>query len=298
MSPTLHNTAFATLGLPHTYELKETLTVEELGDVIHTADFGGASVATPYKRNIIPLLQHVSRHAKIIGAVNTIFPIPGGGGYSGDNTDWRAIKTCLLRYLTPANAVTSSTTALVLGAGGMSRATLYALHHVGVINIYIYNRTRRNAEALAREFEGLDSLLNIHVLDHLAVPLPIYPPPTMIVSTIPATSATGTNSINTNQLIDIGLHSDHLSPAGGVAIELAYERPITSLLALAQEKRAAGVAWAGVEGIELLLEQGYEQCRIWTGRRAPKSQVRQKVLEAYHQSGSLRDLRARTVDLP
>ncbi|KAJ7928505.1 type I 3-dehydroquinase-domain-containing protein [Mycena leptocephala] len=255
MSPTLHNTAFATLGLPHTYELKETLTVEELGDVIHTADFGGASVATPYKRNIIPLLQHVSRHAKIIGAVNTIFPIPGGGGYSGDNTDWRAIKTCLLRYLTPANAVTSSTTALVLGAGGMSRATLYALHHVGVINIYIYNRTRRNAEALAREFEGLDPLLNIHVLDHLAVPLPIYPPPTMI-------------------------------------------RPITSLLALAQEKRAAGVAWAGVEGIELLLEQGYEQCRIWTGRRAPKSQVRQKVLEVYHQSGSLRDLRARTVDLP
>jgi pentafunctional AROM polypeptide len=291
MSPTLHNTAFGTLGLPHTYELKETLTVEELADVMRSADFGGASVTIPYKRDIIPMLQHVSRHAKIIGAVNTISPIPGGGGYSGDNTDWRAIKTCLLRYLTPANAVTSATTALVLGAGGTSRATLYALHHVGVINIYIYNRTRRKAEALAREFERLDPLLNIRVLDHLTVPLPIHPPPTMIVSAIPATSEVGADG---SQVIDIGLHADHLSPAGGVAIELAYERRITSLLALAQEKREAGIAWAGVEGIELLFEQGYEQCRIWTGRRAPKAQVRQKVLEVYHRSWG-RDLR--TMDL-
>ncbi|KAJ7647600.1 type I 3-dehydroquinase-domain-containing protein [Roridomyces roridus] len=141
MSPTLHNTAFATLGLPHAYELKETLTVEELSEVIASANFGGASVTIPYKRDIIPLLQHVSRHAKIIGAVNTISPIPGGAGYSGDNTDWRAIKTCLLRYLTPANAVTSTTTALVLGAGGTSRATLYALHQVGVINI-LYTTAR------------------------------------------------------------------------------------------------------------------------------------------------------------
>ncbi|KAJ6495676.1 type I 3-dehydroquinase-domain-containing protein [Mycena vitilis] len=282
MSPTLHNTAFATLGLPHTYELKETLTADELAGVIGSSDFGGASVTIPYKRDIIPFLQHVSRHAKIIGAVNTISPIPGGGGYSGDNTDWRAIKTCLLRYLTPANAVTSATTALVLGAGGTSRATLYALHHVGVINIYIYNRTRRKAEALAREFERLDPLLNIRVLDRLAVPLPIHPPPTMVISTIPATSAVGPDPGDENELIDIGLHSAHLSRAGGVAIELAYERRITSLLALAQEKRDAGIAWAGVEGIELLLEQGYEQCRIWTGRRAPKSQVRQKVLDIYN----------------
>ncbi|KAJ7287304.1 type I 3-dehydroquinase-domain-containing protein, partial [Mycena rebaudengoi] len=288
MSPTLQNTAFATLGLPHSYELKETLTVEELKDVLQSADFGGASVTIPYKRDIMPLLQHISRHAKVIGAVNTILPIPGGGGFSGDNTDWRAIKTCLLRSLTPANAVTSATTALVLGAGGTSRATVYALHRIGVINIYIYNRTRRKAEALAREFERLDPLLNVLVLDRLAVPLPIHPLPTMIVSTIPATSSAEGDA--SRELIDIGLHADHLSPAGGVAIELAYEQRITSLLALAQEKRDAGVAWAGVEGIELLLEQGYEQCRIWTGRRAPKKQVRQKVLEVYYE-GYGRDMR-------
>jgi len=39
--------------------------------------------------------------------------------------------------------------------------------------------------------------------------------------------------------------------------------------------------WVSVEGIELLLEQGYEQFKIWTGRRAPKKAIREKVLEVY-----------------
>ncbi|ESK93685.1 pentafunctional arom polypeptide [Moniliophthora roreri MCA 2997] len=282
MSPTIHNAAFATLGLPHTYELKETKTVEELREVLTSPSFGGASVTIPYKVDIIPLLTHISRHARIIGAVNTVTPHSGGRGFTGDNTDWRAIKTCLQRSLTPANVVTSTTTALVLGAGGTSRAALYALHQIGVINIYIYNRTRKRAELLANDFTQLDPLLRIHVLDKLDVPLPFSPMPTMIVSTIPAT-ASGTMTPSTEP-IDIGLRSEHLSSAGGVAIELAYERRMTRLLELAQQKRDQGISWAVVEGIELLLEQGYEQCRIWTSRRAPKSKVREKVLEVYAKS--------------
>ncbi len=117
--------------------------------------------------------------------------------------------------------------------------------------------------------------MNIKVLDRLDVPLPIHPLPTMIVSTIPATS------IRDAELIDVGLREEHLNDLGGVAIELAYERRITKLLALAQEKRDKGIAWAVVEGIELLLEQGYEQVKIWTGRRAPRTKVKQMVMEEY-----------------
>ncbi|THH18805.1 hypothetical protein EW146_g2242 [Bondarzewia mesenterica] len=212
MSPTLHNTAFSTLGLPHTYELKDTQNVDDLAEVLKSASFGGASVTIPHKRTIMPFLNHVSRHVRVIGAVNTIVPIPGG--LSGDNTDWRAIKTCLLRSLSPANAVTSSTTALVLGAGGMARATLYALHRIGVINIFIHNRTREKAQLLADEFNKLDPLLKISVLDSMSVPLPIQPPPTMILSTIPATAITdGTETLT--EEIDVGLCPEHLSPAGG-----------------------------------------------------------------------------------
>jgi pentafunctional AROM polypeptide len=111
----------------------------------------------------------------------------------------------------------------------------------------------------------------------------------MIISTIPATAMAPTYSSSTTspELIDVGLRLEHLSDAGGVAIELGYERRITKLLSLAQEKRDQGIAWAIVEGIELLLEQGYEQFRIWTGRRAPAKKVQEKVFEVYEQQRRL-----------
>lgn len=281
MSPSVHNAAFSALGLPYTYEVKATPSVEELKEVMACSSFGGASVTIPHARNILPLLQRLSQNARVIGAVNTITPISGSsGGLAGDNTDWRAIKICLLRSLTPAHAVTSSTTALILGAGGSARAALYALYQVGVINFMIYNRSRAQAESLAEDFRNLDPSLRIVILEKLSVPLHAHcPPPTIIVSSTPAMDRTS----GTPKPIDLGLNADHLSPAGGVALELAYDSRTTRLLTLAQERRADGYGWTSVEGIDLLLEQAYEQTRIWTGRRAPKLHVKKKVMEIYHE---------------
>jgi shikimate-5-dehydrogenase len=283
MSPIMQNTAFATLGLPHTYELRETQKVDEIVEVLRSPSFGGASVTIPFKIDIIPMLQHISRQARIIGAVNTIIPVPEG--LSGDNTDWRALKTCLLRSITPANGVTSTTTTLVLGAGGTTRATIYALYHIGVVNIVLFNRTKAKAQLLADEFNKLDPLLRIRVIDSLAVPLPIHPSPTMIISTVPGIPEgarvikNGDAASGAQQGIDLGLTLDHFSPAGGVAIEWAYDPPVTKLISLARQKKDHG--WITVEGIDLLLEQGYEQFQLWTGRRAPMAAVRRKVYESY-----------------
>ncbi|THU89355.1 aldolase [Dendrothele bispora CBS 962.96] len=331
MSPTIHNVAFQALGLPHTYESMEFLTIEELGAFLQEllqmsggtgtpggggGGFGGASVTIPFKEGIMKYLGHVTKHARVIGAVNVITAIPhpgpndqiGGYTLSGDNTDWRAIKTCLQQSLTPSNIITHETTALVLGAGGTARATLYALYQIGVVRIWLWNRTKSRADGLKEEFEKVDAgrMLRIRVVSHLDELLRDggeqeeeegsrggWFLPTMIVSTIPATSAGALSSstpIHTNlpsialsshALIDVGLKLDHLSDAGGVAIELGYERRITNLLKLAKEKRERGVWWAGVEGIDVLLEQAYEQFRIWTGRRAPRSKVRERVIREY-----------------
>jgi len=63
---------------------------------------------------------------------------------------------------------------------------------------------------------------------------------------------------------------------------MAYHRRVTKLLALAGVKKNRG--WVGVEGIELLLEQGYEQFRIFTGKWAPKTVVRKEVLAVYERN--------------
>jgi len=49
-------------------------------------------------------------------------------------------------------------------------------------------------------------------------------------------------------------------------------------------KTVAGGKWHSVMGIEVLLEQGYRQFELWTGRRCPRSVVSKTVLEAYQAS--------------
>ena len=45
--------------------------------------------------------------------------------------------------------------------------------------------------------------------------------------------------------------------------------------------RTLTTPWVAVEGIEVLLEQAFEQTRLWTGRRAPKKFVRESVMKEF-----------------
>jgi pentafunctional AROM polypeptide len=56
----------------------------------------------------------------------------------------------------------------------------------------------------------------------------------------------------------------------------------TPLLRLA--KTVAAGKWHSVMGTEVLLEQGYRQFELWTGRRCPRSLVSKTILAAYHGS--------------
>jgi len=45
--------------------------------------------------------------------------------------------------------------------------------------------------------------------------------------------------------------------------------------------RTLSAPWVAVEGIEVLLEQAFEQTRLWSGRRAPKKFVRESVMNEF-----------------
>lgn len=160
LSPAMHNAAYEAYGMPHNYRVQQAESINELLHIVQDPNFGGASITLPFKLEIIPLLHSISDHARAIGAVNTIVPIRSQGGdgmqtgLHGDNTDWIGIRTCTLRYLTPVNAITARTSALVIGAGGMARAAVYALQKLGVENIFLYGRSVNRAAELAQYFNG------------------------------------------------------------------------------------------------------------------------------------------------
>ncbi|KAJ7678186.1 Shikimate dehydrogenase [Mycena polygramma] len=271
MSPTLHNTGFEALGLPHSYGLQETAEVGlEVKATITSPDFGGASVTIPFKLDVIPLLDKLSPAAEVIGAVNTIIPVRTDGTNRilyGDNTDWLGIRRCVQSRVHSG----SIHAALVIGAGGTARAAIYALHSLGAKTIYLFNRTRSRAQTLA------DSSPHAHVeiLDNLNEWPNGTVPPNVIVSTVPANATTTSDTPDAVQLSSsLFLYRD--GPA--VVIDMAYKPAETPLLALAKE---AGDNWAPVRGLDVLLEQGYVQFELWTGRVCPKKAVAERVRAQY-----------------
>ncbi|KAJ1809565.1 3-dehydroquinate dehydratase (3-dehydroquinase), partial [Coemansia sp. RSA 2598] len=178
-SPAMHNAGFAAVGLPHSYGLKETAAVDDqIAATIQAVDFGGASVTIPHKQAIIPLLDSLTPAAQRIGAVNTVIPVESatGGQRSllGDNTDYLGIVDSLRQKRVDFDQEAAlpdfaSSSALVIGAGGTSRAALYALHTLGVRSVVIFNRTLARAEELVEEFAELfDSLAAVPQLEDAA----------------------------------------------------------------------------------------------------------------------------------
>lgn len=293
-------------------------------------NFGGAAITQPHKVDIVNRLDSLSRHAKFIRAANTVIPIrhnldglaPPSDVHivnnrnhagpvmhlHGENTDWIGIRACIRRGLSPINTIRPSTCGLVIGAGGMARAAIYAMIHLGVQNVFLYNRTCRAAQALADYYNGLDELrtsyqedddeaaehqqpvaeagaapkpreprYTIHVIPTLSSPWPTpHRAPTMIVCGVPAQTPDGETATNFT-LPPAWV----LSPSGGVVVELAYRPLVTPLVR--QIRAEAHRGWIIMHGLDMLPEQAFAQFELFTGRRAPRRLMRRQVLARYRE---------------
>jgi shikimate-5-dehydrogenase len=254
MSPVIHGAAFKYNSLPYTYEILQTQTVDELSDLISSPDFGGASVTMPHKLSIGKFCSSVSSHAQIIGAINTLIvsspnPETNKRSVRGDNTDWSGLVACLKSK--GGKVVENATTALVIGAGGASRAALYALYKLRIKHIFLVNRTRSVAEKIAAHYS---SVFQITVLSTLAE-LSEAQVPDVIIGTIPADKT----SIEYFPRSIFGKER-------GVCIDMAYKPRETPLLKAGAEFKG----WVTVTGVEVLLEQAFDQSQLWLGLPAPK----------------------------
>lgn len=152
-SPKLHGFWLAQYGLSGRYD-RLPVPPEEVGAFLEALPkepgFRGVNVTIPNKVVVLPYLAEIDPVARRIGAVNTIV-VREDGSLHGSNTDAFGFLASL-RADAPKMWRAANGPAVVLGAGGASRAIIVALLDAGTPELRLTNRSRDKAEALAAEF--------------------------------------------------------------------------------------------------------------------------------------------------
>ncbi len=233
-SPAMMNAAFGALELPHRYLLAD-VPAEDVGatvDQLREADAGGANVTVPHKAAVAALVDEVSELAHEADAVNTV--VRDGQRLIGHNTDVPATAEAISR-LCPDGV----SHALLLGAGGVSRAVRLALSQVGVDQVTVLRRSDGSIERLAETVVSADLLVN-------ATPV-------------------GTGA-------DESLVPARLLRPDLAVLDLVYRPNPTRLV------REARVIGAPAEaGATILLGQAWRSLELWLGRQAPIEVMREAL---------------------
>ncbi len=247
LSPVMHNLAFRELGLKAVYGAFP-VKPEDLSHAIRgvkALGISGLSVTIPHKVEVMKHLDEVDEKAKEIGAVNTI--INREGSLFGTNTDWIGV----LKAFEEVGISLSGKRVVILGVGGASLAIIYAMVRVCAKEIVVYNRTFERAKEVAERFsvlaypwEALSEAYGDILINATSVGLKSYdsPVPKEVVSRF------------------------------SVVMDSVYMPLETRLLAMAKEENKITI-----DGLKMLLYQGVEQFKLWTGLMPPVEKMREAI---------------------
>ncbi|MNX11106.1 Shikimate dehydrogenase [compost metagenome] len=252
LSPSLHNAALAATGVNGVYLALPT-PPERLADALSAMrawPIAGLNVTVPHKVAVMPLLEAITPEAERIGAVNTISR--EGDRLIGHNTDFKGFLAMLDGLPVPERAV-------ILGAGGSSRAVAYALVAAG---------TRAITFAVRRPGSSQD------VVATMASPAVRWEEAAFGSPELHAALSTADVLVNTTPVgmtphVDASpLDATELArlPHGAAVLDLIYTPSETRLMRLAQER-----GLIARNGLPMLIAQAAAAFTIWTGRQAPES---------------------------
>jgi shikimate dehydrogenase len=249
LSPVLHRTAYASLGLDWEYDARD-VGEDELGGFLDGLDetWRGLSLTMPLKRAVVPLLDTVSARAEQAGAANTVVldRVGGGARRVGHNTDIPGAAAALReRYDGPLH------TAIVLGGGATAASVLLGLADLGCGSATLLVRDE------ARAADTLAAVARHPVPPRVEVrPLGSdVPPADVLVSTIPAAAPTEREL--------------RLASKVQVVFDVLYD-PWPTPLAV----RARDAGRRLVTGLDLLVHQAALQVELMTGEPAPLAAMR------------------------
>jgi shikimate dehydrogenase len=258
-SVVMHNAAFAAAGIDAEYALRELGAEEVPGAVAEARGPGwlGLGVTAPYKQVVATLVDEVEPDARLIGAVNNVVRT-GDGRLVGFNSDApgfaAAVEVALGRPLEGLDVV-------VVGAGGVAHAVVWACLHAGARRLMVANRTLGAARALLAGLAGEGS----GTRGACALDDPAFGAALAVADL--AVNATTVGMVDQGMTIDVARLSDRAT-----VFDCVYVPAETPLLAAA---RARGLRAAN--GSEMLIQQGAIAFERWTGVGGMAGVMRQAV---------------------
>jgi shikimate dehydrogenase len=243
LSPTIHNAAFAALGLDWAYVAFPVPAGSGVAAVeaMRALGIDGLNVTMPHKVDVIPGLDELSPTAERLQAVNTIHR--RGGALVGESTDGAGFLDAL-RFdegFDPAG-----TSVVVLGAGGAARAVVLALASAGAADVAVVNRTASRAAEAAALAPGVGRTGDEGDVTGAD----------LVVNATPV----GMEGVHAEAM----LVDPKLLRRGQLAVDLVYHPLRTPFLAAAKERGAVPVT-----GLGMLIHQAAHAFRLWTGEDPP-----------------------------
>jgi shikimate dehydrogenase len=153
LSPRLHGFWLEKYNIDGTYEpiAVEPENFESALKSLSDHGLAGTNITVPHKEAALRAVDEIDDHARRIGAVNTIVVLKDGR-LRGSNTDGFGFLENLKAGAPEWRAKEGP--AVILGAGGASRAVAAALVDAGVPEIRLVNRTESRATEVAEEIGG------------------------------------------------------------------------------------------------------------------------------------------------
>lgn len=247
-SPPMHNAAFEALEMDYVYVAFDVdpLNLKSAIDGAKSLNIKGFNVTIPHKIEVMKHLDEIDEVAALIGAVNTI-----------DFKDMKGYNTDGIGAVKAIEEVTSikNKNVVVAGAGGASRAISFYIAKYGADSLTILNRNVEKADNLAKDVSN-SNLINEVKSDSMSEINSHVTDADILIDTTPV--GMHPNVDDEPIVLADNMHDDL------VVFDAVYNPNDTVLI-----KEAVKAGAKPVYGIKMLLYQGAESFRIWTGRDAP-----------------------------
>ncbi len=268
LSPVLHNSAFAALGIDWVYVAFRVLRGQGGAAVaaMKVLDIGGLSVTMPHKADVAAAVDRLGPVAGRLGVANTVRWSRNSvdAELVGESTDGAGF----IDSLADEGFDPRGRSCVVLGAGGAARAVTLALGSAGARSVTVIGRRPDAARGCAdlagpagRPIAGGDREgLRDSVTDA-----------DLVVNATPA-------GMGQDRSVPFDLDPRWLTP-GHFVSDLVYAPAVTVLLAASRARGATAS-----NGLGMLIHQAARQVELWTGHPAPLEAMSAAAVKALTRS--------------